>query len=389
MSTLDSPPVAAHTLAPDLGEANQMFRVYKTRRRDRRGKPWMLRWDDPPGSGRRRNQTIGSMSDRMAERHRELWQAELNGLLFGEDPGGSVRWADFVRRYLESAATGLQPSSLAIARQTLARFGRICRPRLLSQVDRAMIDRYRVARAAEVGPRTQLKDLRTLRSAFAWAESVDMIAANPISRRLRLHGRLARPDPDALSVEQTAAFLAALAGRPTWVQASLRLACLWGPRAKELAGIERGDIDLGHGTIRIPVAGERRTKEARGKTVPVDAETGGLLQELSHRDCPVLWGPLDRPFTTAAGKGGFTRTLGRTARTILEDLGVRPRDGKPLQFLRRTADTNMRRRGVPDWMIGAILGHGTRVGEEFYSGVSPDEIAGQVAQLMRGFVTRG
>jgi hypothetical protein len=121
----------------------------------------------------------------------------------------------------------------------------------------------------------------------------------------------------------------------------------------------------------------------------VDAETGGLLQELSHRDCPVLWGPLDAPFATGGGKGGFTRTLGGIARAILEDLGVHPRDGKPLQFLRRTAETNMRRRGVPDWQIGAILGHGTRVGEEFYSGVSGDEIAGQVAQLMRGFVTRG
>jgi hypothetical protein len=59
-----------------------------------------------------------------------------------------------------------------------------------------------------------------------------------------------------------------------------------------------------------------------------------------------------------------------------------------MQFLRRTAETNMRRRGVPDWMVGAVLGHGTRVGLEFYSGVSGPEIAGQVLKLMGDSVTR-
>lgn len=358
-----------------------LYRVRKTQRKDRRrgGRaPWVLRWSDPPGSGRLRQLAIGPMAERMAERYRERWQAELNG--FGEDAQAAT-WTDFAADYLASAATGLQPASLRIARQTLARFERLCRPRLLAQVDRAMIDRYRVARAAEVAPRTVLKDLRTLQAAFGWAESVERLERNPVAR-LRSHGRLARPDPDALSEPETQRFLALLTDEPVWIHAALRLACLWGPRAEELAGILRTDMRAE--TLRIPVAGGRRTKEGRGKTIPLDRDTAGLLQELSHRDGPILWGPPAAPFASIRP---FLDALRAAARTLLARVGVSPRDGKPLQFLRRTADTNMRRRGVPDWIVGTILGHGTRVGQEFYAGLGPEEIAARAAGLMRGLTS--
>ena len=385
MPGLDNPPITAHTRA-ELGEGSELlFRVYKRRRRDRRGRPWLLWWQDPPEGGAIVTKSIGPMTERLAEDHRILWQAELNGLR-GDGGAGRLRWVDFEREYLEAMAVQLKRPSLAIARQTLKRFREAVRPRFLDQVDRALIERYRVSRLASVSSTTLKKDLATLRAAFGWAFELDYVAANPFDRLAR-RGREQHADPDALTAGQTEAFLAALREQPTWIQASLRLACLWGPRAGELAGIRREDLDFATRTIRFPVAARRTTKEGRGKTLPVDDETLGLVQELSHRDCPVLWGPLDVPFTTGRGKGGYTRTLGERCWAIMASLGVRPRDDHPLQFLRRTAETNMRRRGVPDWQIGAILGHGTRVGEMFYSGVSGDEIAGQVAQLMRGFVT--
>jgi hypothetical protein len=118
--------------------------------------------------------------------------------------------------------------------------------------------------------------------------------------------------------------------------------------------------------------------------VPLDEETAGLLQELSHREGPLLWGPKDGAFGSAEG---YLDDLLAAARRILKAVGVEPQDDKPLQFLRRTAETNMRRRGVADWMIGRVLGHGTRVGESWYNGVGDIELAGQVEALMLG-VTR-
>ena len=382
MPALDTPAAAMDTRRPEPGRERPMplFRVYKMRRRDRRGRPWLLWWEDPPDGGATRTKSIGPMSEHHAEDHRILWQIELNGLR-GDDGEGHTRWSDFERGYLEAAAVDLSRPSLAIARQTLKRFREAVRPRLLDQVDRVMIERYRVGRLASVSQTTVRKDLATLRAAFSWAVELGHVVSNPFDRITR-RGRLQRADPDALTAGQTEAFLTALKEQPTWIQASLRLACLWGPRAGELAAIRRSDIDFAARTIRIPVAARRTTKEGRGKTLPVDDETLGLVQELSHRDCPVLWGPLDRPFTTGGGRGGYTRTLGERCRAILAGLGVEPRDDHPLQFLRRTAETNMRRRGVPDWMIGAILGHGTRVGEACYNGMTADEVASQVAEMI-------
>jgi hypothetical protein len=62
------------------GKPQGLYRVHKMRRRDRRGRPWLLWWEDPPDGGATRTRSIGPMSDRLAEDHRILWQAELNGL---------------------------------------------------------------------------------------------------------------------------------------------------------------------------------------------------------------------------------------------------------------------------------------------------------------------
>ena len=371
-----------------------LFRVHKARRRWRtasgaRRWTWVLWWFDPPGSDIEKTQTRGRMSERMAERERELWQAELNGLSGAAEPG-ATRWSDFRDAYLATATVDLKPPSLAIARQTLARFEAAIHPRLLSGVGVREIERYRVERMARVSKATVLKDFATLRAAWSWAKRQEFTQVNPFDRDW-FGGRSQREDPDCIAPEALPAFLSALIEHPVWVQASLRLAALWGPRAGELAGLERGDIDFAGGTIRIPVSrrGGRTTKEGRGKVVPVDDETLGLLHELSHRDSPVLWGSRETPFTTARGKGGYTRTLAGICRGILAGLGYHPADDKPLQFLRRTAETRLRAKGVSDWKIGLILGHGTRVGQQHYMGLSPSDVAKQVREEVRSAPPRG
>jgi integrase len=327
-----------------------------------------------------------------AERHRLAWQVELNGL--GAEADG-MPWDAFVSRYLESSAPDLERASHNLARWVLERFGRLVHPRSLEAVDYAAVDRFRLGRRAVVSQTTVAKELRTLHAAFSWAVDARLIRENPVGR-LRRHGRAQRPDVDAMSDAEITRFLGQLAGRPpvdpgepVWAQAALRLACLWGPRTGELARIVREDLDLSRRVLRIPVTGRRTTKEGRGKSVPLDEETAGLLQELSHRDGPILWGPPDAPFPSWRV---FRDKLVERARAVLEAIGVHPRDEHCMMFLRRTAETRMRRRGVPDWMFGAILGHRTAVGEQYYLGMGPEEIARQAGDLARVAppgVTRG
>lgn len=368
-----------------------LYRVRKTKRRDRRrgGRtPWVLRWHDPPGGRRLRQQDIGSMSERMAERCREALQAQLNGVAPGTDDAGGPTWPDFRDGYLAAAAADLKPATVAIYRQVLARFEAAVAPRVLAGVDRRLVETYRIGRLGKVSQETARKDVRHLRAAFAWAVNLKMMESNPcVGIRF---GRRETFDPDAMTEAETDRFLVALEARSTWVQASLRIACLWGPRAGELARLERADVDLAGRRIRIAAEPGRGTpKTGRGRTIPLDEESAGLLQELWHRDEPILWGPLGAPLRSSRGMGGYTRTLGAECRAVLATIGVHARDDKPLQFLRRTAETNLRRRGVPDWMIGAILGHGTRVGEQWYDGIGPAELADRVAALRLGPRTGG
>ncbi len=371
---LDAGPAPAHTPGV-LGEANQpvpLYRVYMTRRRGRAGGPWVLRWRDPPAAGPMRQTTIGRMSERLAERHRELWQAELNGVSAGADEARGMRWSAFVAAYLDSVSA-LAPATVRLYRQALARLERTLGPRWLSDVDRLAAERYRAERGREVAPETVAKDLRHLGAAWSWAIEQGLAEANPFTSR-RGRGRRERHDPDALAAGDTDRFLAAIEARPTWVWASLRLAALWGPRTGELAEALREDVEPG--ALRIPARSGRRTpKGGRGRVVPVDETTGGLLQELSHRSERLLWAPEHR------STDQYRQALVREANAILAALGLSERR-HPIQMLRRTAETNLRRRGVPDWMIGRILGHGTRVGEQYYAGLGPEEIAGQVLALV-------
>jgi len=351
-----------------------LYRVRKTRRRDRKGRPWVLRWQDPLGSGRERQETIGPMSERDAERHRHLWQMELNDLLGGDDV--PLSWSDFVCQYLEAKEAELAKSSVDMARWYLARFEQLSspRPRRLADVNFRMVEAFRIARLKVVDADTVRKEIRTLRAAFQWAVDLGHIAKNPFAR-IRW-GRRVRKDVEALSAAARCRFLESLGSEPTWIWASLRLAILWGPRADELATLERADVDFPERVVWIRVKATWTPKAPRSRVLPLDEESAGLLQELSHTDRPILWGP-------APSARAYKERLRGAARRLYDRLGIRqPR--KPLHVLRATADTHMRRKGVPAHLRRAIIGHTSEaVSERHYDGTTPEEAARAVQKMIR------
>jgi len=377
--SLDTTRGAEHTPTfADVGPLD-MYRVRKTRRRDRMGRPWVLRWFDPPGSSRMRQTTIGPMSERLAERHRELWQAELNGLRSQDD--GAIPWPDFKDAYLDAKGAELAKASVDLARRTLARFERtvIPTPRRLADVDFETVEAYRIGRLKEVDAETVRKEIRTLRAAFSWAVHHDHISENPFAR-VRW-GRRVRKDVESLSQDATDRFLGALHDEPTWIWASLRLAVLWGPRAGELAHLERPDVDFREHVVRIRVKGRWTPKAGRGRVLPLDLESEGLFQELvhaqrvEHRGQPVLWGP-------CRSTEAYKRRLRSAAKRIYGALGtLEPK--KCLHVLRATAETNMRRRGVPAHIRRSIIGHTSdTVSDRHYDGMTPEESARCALEMM-------
>lgn len=76
-----------------------LYRVHKMRRRDRRGRTWLLWWHDPADAPACRTHTLGPMCKRLAERHREAWQADLNGFPDGVGGQRAAAWVDFCDAY--------------------------------------------------------------------------------------------------------------------------------------------------------------------------------------------------------------------------------------------------------------------------------------------------
>jgi integrase len=245
------------------------------------------------------------MSERMAERHRELWQAELNGLLAGDER--PMLWADFLEAYLSAKGVELAKASVRSARHILEDFAQVCRPRYLCDIDHPMADRYKVHRLAIRATDTVRKEIRTLQAAFSWALELGHVQTNPF-KGIRF-GRRHKKDIDAYTLEETGRLLAEAAKAPVWVQASILLSVRWGLRIDELASLERREIDFRERLVRVRSTDEWAPKSGRGRVVPLDEETAGLLQELSHREGPILWGPADQRFTSADGTKGYKRLV--------------------------------------------------------------------------------
>jgi len=353
-----------------------VFIVRKIRRKDRARAagtpgPWALRWRDPPEAGLLRQKQIGPMSERLAEKHRVLWQCELNG--FRADTDDDLLWRDFVARLLADKAAHLAHRSLRDLRQELARFTAAARPRLLGEVTKLMVREYLTRRLAATSLATARKSCRVLSQAFGWAVAMELAGANPCQGQpwRREERRL----PDAYSLAETRRLLAALRSEATWLWAAVGIAARWGPRAGELATVRPADVDFRDGLITI-----RGTKTHTERCIPLDRESAGLLHELRHRSASIgiLWGPCDRPFSLTR----FRLTVVAETRRLLASVGLGS-PAQPLQKLRRTALTNLRRRGIDPETAAQILGHSAAVGSRWYDGRDPREFAEGLEEGLR------
>jgi integrase len=326
--------------------------------------------------------TIGRMSERDAEKARLALWLQLNGLDDAPGEPEPLTWQRFVDDYLEAKRPELARASIREARNALKQFREAVAPTYLADADRAMVEKFKAKRLADCADATVRKDVRTLRAAFAWAVEMGHLETNP-AEGVRFGRRTKKVRPEVLSLEDTDRLIAAVDKRPTWLQASVRLAARWGLRCGELAALERADVDFRHRLVHIQPKETWTPKGGWARAVPLDEDTAGLLHELSHRDGPLLWGPPDDPFNSADGDRGYKRKLRDALRHLYAALGI-PQPRKPVHMLRATAETNMRRRGVPAHIRLRIIGHtATAVGDRHYDGSTPEEVARQAAEYMR------
>ena len=126
----------------------------------------------------------GTSNSRDAERAAGRLEEQLEaGQLPGRTEGLAITWADFRVRYELEWLEGMSFGSQNGWRVAAKHFEEICKPKLLSDVSKSMLSRYRGAlesnRLSAVSVRSYY---RALHAGLGWAESVDLIGRVPSIR---------------------------------------------------------------------------------------------------------------------------------------------------------------------------------------------------------------
>lgn len=198
----------------------------------------------------------------------------------------AATWVDFRKRYEEDVVSLLSPGTQVSYRSHLEHFERICRPQTMSDIDTAMLDKYKAKRRNEKGKRGNSKvspatvnaELRSLRAAITKAKKWKLIRELPDFELLREVDRLPRVllEEHFLAIYKAttiATFPHKVACTPTeWWRGFLTFIYCTGWRISEPLSVLRRDIDLDQG-IAI-------TRENKGKAEEVVQLADPVIRDL-------------------------------------------------------------------------------------------------------------
>ena len=196
-----------------------------------------------------------------------------------------------------------------------------------------------------------------------------------------LHGgRVPQGIPKALSETEVLALLNAVTGddpRALRDRAVLETLYAGGIRIAELVGLDRADIDLVDGVVRVFGKGSKE------RIVPIGRMARDALDDYFRRGRPELEGqraasrraarpPGDPVFLNARG-GRLTR---QSCWRIVRDAGLRAGlgDGLSPHVLRHSCATHMLDHGADIRVVQELLGHASLSTTQVYTKVSPERL---------------
>jgi len=237
----------------------------------------------------------------------------------------------------------------------------------IATIDQPAVNRYIAGRQAQGRkPATIRRELGTLTKMLNLAYENHKLARRPV-----LH----KPKEDTVregffEPEQFAAVCARL---PEDLQAALAIMHTFGWRKREALGLERRQLDLAAGTLRLDAGS---TKNDEGRIVYLTPEVKALLtaqvarvQALEKRLGKII--PYLFPHLTGRLAGTRRDDFRKAWATACKAAGVA---GRTRHDLRRTAVRTMEQRGVPRSVAMKLTGHKTESVYKRYAIVSPADL---------------
>lgn len=325
--------------------------------RQRASGRWQVRYRGPDGRMRSAPDTFARKSD--AQRYLTLVEAQIARGDWTDPERAKVTLQVYAERWI-AERPGLRPRTVELYRWLLRRH---ITPWLggvpLGKIDTPLVREWRAKLLAEgVSQTMAAKSYRLLRSVLMTAANEDrIIPRNPC----RVRGA-DREEPNERRVLSAAEVVALADAMPARFRAMILLTTFASLRFGEVTALERGDLDLDAGTVRVRqafvevrgkglVAGPPKSR-AGVRTVGLPRAVVEVMREhLAEHTAPgslVFTGPKGAPLR----RGTFNKLV--RWRETVEQLGL---DGVRFHDLRHSGNTLAARSGVSTRDLMARMGH--------------------------------
>lgn len=243
-------------------------------------------------------------------------------------------------------------------------------------VDEEAIRRWLAGRSeAGVSPRTQARNLVSLRRFFGFLHAEGLIPVDPTAR-VELP-RVGRPLPETLTLDEVEALLRApdvTSARGLRDRAMLEVLYATGLRVSELVGLRLGDLHLEAGFLRVMGKGSKERVVPLGEVARDWLERHLIEGRGLATDGDRARRARDPVFVTNRG-GAMTRQgFFKRLREIARAAGVDPRRISPHK-LRHAFATHLLERGADLRSLQLMLGHADIATTEIYTHLSRARLA--------------
>lgn len=272
-----------------LPTTSRRIQVFK--RPGARSPYWYLRYweiDAQTGQPTQRWKSTGTTVRKQAEQQRrELERLFEQRLEQPSGPSNDATWDAFEQSFLAYQQALKPPATVELYTIALRIFRRTACPRALSNVTRAVLEDFTIARLRQgAAPATVNRDLRHLRAALNWAARRDLVDRLPDFKGIFLRTPKSKPtvmpEQDFMAIVAVAEAVDTPVSRRSgaWWRTFLYLGYYLGLRRGELLALAWSDIDLDARELRVQAASSKGRRE---RVLPLPNAIADLIAEWRHQ----------------------------------------------------------------------------------------------------------
>ncbi|MCZ7558514.1 MAG: tyrosine-type recombinase/integrase [Bacteroidia bacterium] len=274
-----------------------------------------------------------------------------------------VTFADRVCEYVKANQAYRTFLSYDLA---LRSFIRIIGDKMLEDVTRADVDKFKIARMSEISSITVNIQLRSLRAIFNLGVRWELMQSNPFTnvKMIRLPERV----PVFLTRDQFSKLRVTIDGH--WMQDIIVFAVCTGMRQGEILNLQWRQVDLERRVVHVTNTESFKTKTGRGRIVPLNDLAVKTLEGRS-RKWDLVFTYKGRPIRADSLRHLFKRAVRRAELP----------EAIHFHSLRHTFASWLVQDGVSLFQVGRLLGHSDSKTTEIYAHLQPETMHDVVSRL--------